>query len=175
MKIINLIDHLLELLEKWLVIFSFSLMLFFSFINVILRTLYIRFDLDWANSIMSRIDWSEPFARLMVLWVAFLGASLLTKDNRHIRIDIMGHLLSPIMNMIRELVLSAGCITICLIMISASIGYIKVEMQYSTGSFLIIPLWVYQLVIPFGFSTMCFRFFINGIKQALSITGEIKS
>lgn len=175
MKIINLIDHSLELLEKWLVIISFSLMLFFSFINVILRTLYTRFDLGWANSIMSRIDWSEPFARLMVLWVAFLGASLLTRENRHIRIDIMGHLLSPFLNKVRKLILSAGCVLICLIMVSASIGYIRVEAQYSTGSFLGIPLWVYQLVIPFGFSTICFRFFINGIKQALSITGEIKS
>jgi TRAP-type C4-dicarboxylate transport system permease small subunit len=175
MKIINLIDHLLEMLEKCLVIFSFSLMLFFSFVNVILRTLYTRFDLNWANSVMSHIDWSEPFARLMVLWVAFLGASLLTRENRHIRIDIMGHLLSPALNMIREIILSAGCVIICLIMISASIGYIKVEMEFSTGSFLGIPLWVYQLVIPFGFAAMCFRFITNGIKQALSITGGIKS
>ena len=174
MKIINIIDHLLEILEKWLVVFSFSLMLFFSFINIILRTLYIRFDLNWANLIMSRIDWSEPFARLMVLWVAFLGASLLTRENRHIRIDIMGHLLSPVLNRVRELILSAGCVAICLIMISASTGYIKIEMQYSTGSFLGIPIWIYQLVIPFGFSAMCFRFFIGGIKQAFSITGEIK-
>lgn len=174
MKIINLIDRLLELLERWLVVLSFSLMLFFSFINLFLRTLYIRFDLNWANAVMSRIDWSEPFARLMVLWVAFLGASLLTKENRHIRIDIAGHMFSPFLNIIRELILSAGCVAICLIMIHASVGYIKVEMQYSSGSFLEVPLWVYQLIIPAGFSTMCLRFVFNGIKQAISITGENK-
>ncbi len=174
MKIINLIDRLLEALEKWLIVLSFSLMLLFSFVNLFLRTLYIRFDLSWANAIMGRIDWSEPFARLMVLWVAFLGASLVTKDNRHIRIDIAGHLLSPVLNIIRELVLSAGCVVICLVMIHASAGYIKVEMQYSSGSFLGIPLWVYQLIIPAGFSTMCLRYIFNGIKQAFSIAGEIK-
>lgn len=172
MKILNFIDYLFEAVERWLIVLSFSLMILLSFINLFLRTLYIRFDLNWANSLMSQIDWSEPFTRLMVLWVAFLGASLLTKENRHIRIDIMGRLFSPRLNIIRELVLSAGCVTICLLMIYASIGYIQVEMQYSTGSFLKVPVWIYQLIIPFGFSTMCMRFIINGIKQALSVTGK---
>jgi len=171
-KALNFIDHLLELFERWLVVLSFCLMLIFSFLNIFLRTLYIRFDILWANSLMGYIDWGEPFARLMVLWVVFLGASLLTKENRHIRIDIMGHLLSPFLNNIREIVLSAGCAIVCFVMINASVGYIKIEIQYSTSSFLGIPLWVYQLIIPFGFSTMFFRFLFNGIKQALTITGE---
>lgn len=168
MKLLNIIDNILDSIEKSFVLLSFTLMLFFSFFTILFRMLYVRFDIQWANTAAGYIDWGEPFARLMVLWVAFLGASLLTKDSRHIKIDIMGHLLPPLLNKIREIILSLGCITVCCIMIKASAGYIKVEMQYSSGSFLNVPIWIYQLIIPFGFSSMTLRFIISGIRQALS-------
>jgi len=40
-----------------------------------------------------QVDWFEPFVRLLVLWLTFLGASLITKENKHIKIDLMGSLL----------------------------------------------------------------------------------
>ena len=83
---VEFINNILESIEKWLVIISFSLMVIFSFLNVILRALYTKFNIQFANTLLNSFDWSDPFARLMVLWITFLGASLLTKDNRHIRI-----------------------------------------------------------------------------------------
>ena len=169
---INFINNILKTLEKWLVVLSFSLMLAFSFLNVVLRALYIKFDLHIANEVLNRIDWSEPFARLMVLWITFLGASLLTMDNRHIRIDVMGQFLSPYLLKIREIILSVACSVVCFFMLLASIGYINLEMKYGTSSIMGVDAWKWQLIIPFGFSMMLLRFLVNLLNEITDLFGE---
>ena len=39
--------------------------------------------------------WADPTQRLMVLWLALLGAIAATHDDRHIRIDLFSRFLSP--------------------------------------------------------------------------------
>lgn len=162
-------NKILENIEKWLVIISFSLMIIFTFLNVILRALYTKFNIQFANTLLTSIDWSEPFARLMVLWITFLGASLLTKDNRHIRIDVMGHFLSPSLLLLRELILSIACAVICFFMVRASIGYISMEMQYETSSIMGVAAWKWQVVIPLGFGIMLFRFLFYTLKEIFKL------
>ena len=169
---LNFISNLLGYIEKWLVIISLSLMVIFSFLNVVLRALYTKFDIQFANFMLNNIDWSEPFARLMVLWITFLGASLLTRDNRHIRIDLMGHFLSPFFMEIRETILSTACTVICSFMLYASIGYMHMEMQYGTSTLMGVSAWKWQLIIPIGFSIMSFRFALNMLKEIMKMAGE---
>ena len=79
----------------------------------------------WANTLMGHLDWSEAFVRLLVLWLTFLGASLLTADNKHIKIDIFSTILPHKWLPTRELVLALAGILICAIMLKVCIGYIK--------------------------------------------------
>ncbi len=171
-KQVELINNIFKNIEKWLVIISFSLMVIFSSLNVILRALYTKFNIQFANTFLSSIDWSEPFARLLVLWITFLGASLLTKDNRHIRIDIMGHFLPPSLQAVRELILSIACSVICFFMLWASIGYISMEMQYGTSMLMGVSAWKWQLIIPFGFGMMLFRFLVNLLIEIMNLSGN---
>ncbi len=169
---LNFINNLLSQIEKCLVIASFSFMVVFSFLNVVLRALYTKFNIQFANSLLNSLDWSEPSARLMVLWITFLGASLLTRDNRHIKIDLMGYFLSPFFMKIREAILSAACSVACAFMLYASIGYIHMEMQYGTNTLMGVSAWKWQLIIPFGFGIMLFRFALNMLKEIMKMAGE---
>ena len=169
---INFINKFLEKVEKWLVITSLTIMIVFSFLNVILRALYTKFDIQLANTALISLDWSEPLARLMVLWITFLGASLLSRDNRHIRIDIMGQFLSPFPLLIRELIISTACTIICILMVRASVGYISMEMQYDTSSIMGISAWKWQIILPFGFVMMSFRFICNILINISELSGR---
>ena len=115
------------------------------------------------------VDWTEPLVRLLVLWLTFLGASLITRDNKHIKIDIMSAILPPKWLPFREFILSLACIIIAVIMIKASIGYIKTEMNFGGYIFLKLPIWIGQLIIPVGFSLLLFRFVLRGMEQILDI------
>ena len=174
MKILFSIDRALAKFEGWLIILFLGLMVCLTFLQVLLRSLYIKAHLTWANVALGHLDWTEPFVRLLVLWITFLGASLLTGENKHIKIDLMSAMLPARMEPYRGLILSLACVVISALMVKASIGYIRIEMEYSGLLFLNIPNWIGELILPIGFCTILFRFILMGIGQGLDIIRGIK-
>jgi TRAP-type C4-dicarboxylate transport system permease small subunit len=169
MKVLKYIDRVLKKVESWLIVLFLALMVVLTFLNVIFRALYTHAHINWANTLLSQADWSEPLARLLVLWITFLGASLLTGDNRHIKIDVMGPLLSPNWLYVRELILSIGCVVICAVILQASIDYIKIEMEFGSDTLPGIPSWICQLIIPLGFALILFRFSLKALENLMGI------
>ena len=166
MKILRFIDKIIARVENWLVIASLSLMVLLTFMHILLRSVYTHAHIQWANAVLGQVDWTEPFVRLLVLWVTFLGASLLTRDEKHIKIDLMSSLLPQGLQPFRGIVLSGGCILISTLMLKASIDYLKTEIAFGGAMFLGIPTWIGQLILPVGFSMILFRFILRTIEQA---------
>jgi TRAP-type C4-dicarboxylate transport system permease small subunit len=52
-----------------------------------------RLGLDAANAALTSLDWVDPLLQKGTMWLAFLGASLATRENRHIAIDIVPRLM----------------------------------------------------------------------------------
>ncbi len=165
----HLLDRALARLEKWFIVLFLSLMLFFTFMQVVLRGLYTHLHIEWANDWMAHIGWSEPFARLLVLWLTFLGASLLTGDGKHIKIDLLTTVLPRKWSTVRELVLSVVCLGVCAVMFKVCLDYIALERVYGGAMFLQLPNWVGQLILPVGFGAMFVRFTIKALGSALEL------
>ena len=128
------------------------LMVIFTFLQVVLRGLYTHGHLSWANILMGQIDWSEPFVRLLILWITFLGASLLTRDGKHIQIDLFASILPPTLAFPAELHPFPGkSRRICAIMIKVSMDYLSMEMEFGGDMFLSLPTWTGQIILPVGF------------------------
>jgi C4-dicarboxylate transporter DctQ subunit len=118
---------------------------------------------------MGQLDWSEPFVRLLVLWLTFLGASLLTEENKHIKIDLLSTLIPSKWLPVRELILSLVCILISALMLKVCTDYIKMEMTFGQNMFFNLPSWIGQLILPAGFAVILFRFLLRAIAQGLEI------
>ncbi len=170
MNILKHINRGLCRLEGWLIVLFLWAMVLMSFLQIILRTLYTHAHIQWANYILGQVDWAEPCARLLVLWLTFLGASLVTGENKHIKIDLMSALLPQRWLPFLELVLSLACVCICALMFKASLDYVRVEMSFGGHLFLKIPTWVGQLIIPAGFLLILFRFLLRGLEQVMAIS-----
>ena len=171
MKMLERIDDALARFEGWLISAFLWCMVAFTFIQVCLRGLYTHGHLHWANGLMGRLDWSEPFVRLLVLWLTFLGASLLTKEGRHIKIDLFSSLLPRKWLLLRELIISMACVFISGVMTEVCFRYIQLEKTYGETIFLNLPAWIAQLILPLGFAFILFRFFVRGINQAFRLVG----
>ena len=169
MILLKTIDKAIARIEGWLIIASVTLMVSLTFLHVILRALYRYANLQWANMLLGTIDWTEILVRLLVLWVTFFGASLLTRDNKHIKIDLMSSILPLKWQPVRELILSLGSMLICILMLKASIDYIKIEISFGGQLFPGFPIWAGQWVIPAGFALILFRFLLRGIEQTLML------
>lgn len=162
-------DSALARVEGWLIIAFLWCMVIFTFIQVCLRGLYTHGHFQWANSLMGHLDWSEPFVRLLVLWLTFLGASLVTREDKHIKIDLFSSLLPEKLLPVRGFILSIVCIIISGLMIKVSVDYIKMEMEFGGTIFASFPAWIGELIIPAGFSLIFFRFLLKAMDQGIEI------
>ena len=172
MKKLKAVNRAVEKLEQFFIVASLTLMVVLTFLHIVLRTLYIHLHIPWANMLLGRTDWTEPLVRLLVLWITFLGASLLTVENRHIKIDILRSLPFRKWLPFRETLISTCCTIICAFMFKSSIDYIRLEIEFGQNVFLGIPSWICQVILPAGFLVMSFRFFLNAMDHFLILMGK---
>jgi C4-dicarboxylate transporter DctQ subunit len=169
MKILARIDTAIARFEGWLLILFLSLMVFLTFLQVFLRSLFIYIHMGWANDLMGSLDWAEPFVRLLVLWVTFLGASLVTGENKHIKIDLLSQIIPLSWRPPLDVLLSLAGALVAALMFKASLFYVSTEMSFGGKLFLNVPNWIGQLILPAGFLLIGFRFLVRGLFSALGI------
>ena len=169
MSFLKQIDRALGRMEGWLLVLFLGVMVILTFLQVALRALFIYGHLHWANSVMGQVDWADPLVRLLVLWVSLLGASLVTGENKHIKIDLVSGLLPSPLLPYRELLVSASCVVITGFMLKASIGYVRMEASFGAELFSGLPNWIGQLILPIGFSVILCRFVLRAVDETVAI------
>jgi TRAP-type C4-dicarboxylate transport system permease small subunit len=48
-----------------------------------------RFDVQWANQLLTDMEWADSYLRKATMWLAFLGASQATFYRKNINIDVL--------------------------------------------------------------------------------------
>jgi len=157
MSVIQKINHLIARIESGFLVIIVLLMVFLSFFQVVLRNVF-----DHG------ILWGDTFLRQMVLWVGFIGASLATREKKHINIDVFGRLTKGIYKRIFEFVTQIFASLICMVLTYASWNFVEQERMFETILFKNIPAWYFQLIIPIGFFLMSVRFLLNSIDLFLN-------
>jgi len=153
MKFLSSIDEIIAKIELIILMVLLSLMVIISFTQVVLRNIF-----------ETGISWADPMLRYTVLWLAFIGASIATRENRHINIDVLTRLLSPKLKKIVSVLTNLFALSVCLILLKSSIDFIKIEKQFPSEIFLCLKNCMLEIIIPIGFSMMSLRFLLNIIK-----------
>ena len=78
MKFWERLDEAIGRLEKSLMVIFLGLMIVAAFAQIALR-----------NFVGVGLPWSESLVRYLVLWVGFIGASLASREGRHITIEVI--------------------------------------------------------------------------------------
>ena len=140
-------DETLGRVEKFFVALMLSVMILLAFLQIVLR-----------NAFSSGISWGDPLVRYLVLWVGFIGASLATKDGKHITIEVFSRWFSG--NGRRYLKAFSHLVSafICSLLTFAGWTFVQNEAQMGGTTFLNIPAWIPQIIIPVTFALMALRF-----------------
>jgi len=157
MKIINTINNILAKIETVFLITILLTMILLAFLQVILR-----------NFFSTSIFWGDTFLRHLVLWIAFIGASLATKENRHINIDVLSRSLSKSAKRVAAIIVNLFAALVCFFLMKASITFLKYEKESGSTLFADIPVWIFQIIIAIGFGLMMLRFFIHALENVIS-------
>ncbi len=145
----------LRLVEDAILVSLLTAMIGLSAAQILLRNLF-----------ETGLPWADPLLRLMVLWLALAGALAATRENRHIRIDLLSRFLSGAMNRAADRLASVFTAGICALLAWHGGRLVWFEYQDGTTVGAGIPAWVAQIVIPLGFGLMALRFALLALKPA---------
>ncbi|MFT7688961.1 MAG: TRAP-type C4-dicarboxylate transport system permease small subunit [Candidatus Azotimanducaceae bacterium] len=136
--------------EDGLLVGALLSMLLMAVLQIVLR-----------NFFDAGIFWAESFLRILVLWVAMLGAMVATREANHISIDAFSRYLQPGVKKLVEFFTRIFSAVICFLVAYYSIEFVGYEYEDETIAFADVPTWLCQSIIPFGFLVMGVRFVIN--------------
>lgn len=110
--------------------------------------------------------WADELVRLMVLWLALVGSIAACRDNRHIRIDALSHLLPDVAVKAVRVLVDLFAAVVCGIIAVSAWRYLQIEIEYEVKVLVNTPAWIAHIIMPTAFALIGYRFVISGIKQA---------
>jgi len=155
---------LFDKLEYLVLGFLFTIMVGLAFLQIVLRICF-------ATGIL----WGDPLLRHILLWVALLGATMATKEGKHINIDVISRLLPDRGKAAIQALTNLFCAFICVLLIQASLKFITDEFQAGALAFLKVPTWTVTLIFPVAFGLIALRFAISSFRNGtMAIRGSAR-
>lgn len=136
-------------LEDMILIGLFMMMLGMAVLQIFLREFF-----------SAGLSWGDLMVRMLVLWICLFGAMVATRQDKHIQIDILTRYLPDQAKHIIERLVRILTAAICLFMAWQGIKLVRLDLEYGTIAFGVVPAWICEAVIPVGFSVMALRYFI---------------
>ena len=153
------LKHYLLQAEKFLVGLSLLLLLAFSLIQVVARNF---FDTGFPPL--------DIISRHLVLYVAFLGAAIITHDQKHIKIDFLQHFFSDKQKQYLMRPLSALAAAVSGYFCVHATRFWLVEWQYASMQ----DRWIALLaiILPIGFGLIALHFILLAVAPAPQTASE---
>jgi len=112
------------------------------------------------NLLDSGFVWIDPLLRVLVLWLGLIGATVATRNNRHIRIDLLTKFFRRNTHRLIQSAIAQISAWTCLVI--AWHGFKWIQMDYIDGitSFVGVPAWTLEVIIPATFALIGLRYLI---------------
>ena len=150
MKTLNRAIHLLE--DSLLISLLISLIMLSSG-QIVLRN-YFDFGIIWV----------DPLLRVLVLWTGLIGATVASRDNKHIRIDLISHFFNTRLHLAIQSFVGIFTTFVCGIIAWHGARWVLLDYQDKLTSFANLPSWVLEVIIPLAFGLIAIRYLIHSIE-----------
>ena len=120
--------------------------------------------------------WADEAIKLIVLWLAMVGSIAAARENRHIRIDLLSHLLPR-----KAVALTRVIVDLFAAGVSGAIAwhswrYLQLEIEFEDTVLVDTPAWIVHVVVPVAFALISYRFVVSAGREAVMLsvgeTGE---
>jgi TRAP-type C4-dicarboxylate transport system permease small subunit len=107
--------------------------------------------------------WADGALRLIVLWLALLGAVAASRDNKHIAIDIVDRFLSQRMRRVTAVARHLFTCAVCGILAWYSWAFVRDSREFGDTMLGDWPAWWFQIILPVGFGLIAYRYLLRAI------------
>ena len=139
--------------EDFLLVVLLSSMILLASTQILLRNLF-EFGLVWA----------DPLLRIMVLWLGMIGATVASRDNRHIHIDLISHFFSKTAYLLVQTFVGQFTSWVCLLVAWNGAHWVRLDFVDGLTGILGIPAWALEIIIPITFALIGIRYFLFSLR-----------
>lgn len=121
--------------------------------------------------------WADELIKLIVLWLAMVGSIAACRDNRHIRIDLLSHVLPPTIVTVSRIVVDLFAAGVSAVIAWHAWRFLGLEIEFEDTVLIDTPAWIAHLILPLAFALIAYRFIVGALRDIvllLSGTGNVR-
>jgi C4-dicarboxylate transporter, DctQ subunit len=147
MRLFRVIDKIISLMESAFLGVGIIACSFILFFDVLLRYVFLK-----------PLFWSEELVRYLMVWMVFIGASVIVKKGGHVAVDVLPIFLPPTFKRILERIIPFVAIAFCLVLFYFSWKHtVRIKQSGQITTAMEAPMWTMYLAIPVGSLMMAIR------------------
>lgn len=114
--------------------------------------------------------WADELVKLIVLWLAMFGAIAAARENRHIRIDLLSHLLPPKAVVITRVIVDLFAAVVCGFIAFHTWRYMQLEIEFEEVVLIDTPAWIAHIILPVAFALIGYRFVVGALRSVIELS-----
>lgn len=160
--LLSRLDQFGRLLENIALVTMLTSMIVLAVLQIVLREVF-----------GTGIIWADELLKLMVLWLAMVGSIAACRDDRHIRIDVLSHLLPDWLIRITRVLVDIFAAAVCAIIAWQAWRYLQLEIEFEDQVLVDTPAWIAHVVVPLAFALVSYRFVVLAAKRIVNMAGSV--
>lgn len=116
------------------------------------------------------MPWADELIKIIVLWLAMVGSIAASRDDKHIRIDLISHVLSGPVVVWSRAIVDLFAAAVCAVIAWQAWRLIREEMGWGDTALVDIPIWILHVIVPAAFVLISYRFLVKVAKEIHSIS-----
>lgn len=145
----------LHRLEDMVLVVLLLAMIVLAFTQIVLR-----------NGFDGGFLWADALLRVLVLWIALLGAMVASREQRHISIDLIGRFLPPTGKRLAAVIAAAFTAVICAVLAWYCLDFVRMEYESPSPAFANVPTWLCESIMPVAFALIALRYLAHSLRIA---------
>jgi len=115
------------------------------------------------NAFDTGFVWSDELLRLMVLWLAMIGTVVASRENRHIKIDVLSRFLPARARLMSQTLTALFASVVCGVIAWHALRFVRDSWEFGDVVLVTLPAWWFQAVIPLGFALVTYRYALRAL------------
>lgn len=118
------------------------------------------------NLFDSGFVWIDPILRVLVLWLGLLGATVATRYDKHISIDLLTRFIEGRLQYLLQVVVEQVSAWTCLVIAAHGFNWVRFDFVDGLTAFAGIPAWMLEVIVPLSFAVIGLRYLLMSWSSA---------
>lgn len=107
------------------------------------------------------LAWADELVKMIVLWLAMVGSIAACRENKHIRIDLITHILTGNIVSWIKIVVDIFAAAVCAMIGWQAYRLVREEMSWGDTFLTDIPMWIAHAIVPLAFLLISYQFLVR--------------